>query len=216
MDDIRALPYRRVRVENEYDRRIWGEGVHLAECHYSGKEPEEGTGRRSLPPGKGLCSYCNFVTDLGDDGKLVRHARMLQLREQAERQVEQLCSVLGFDPWGDVATHARAAASDSREDSLDLRVAAGMHHLQTALVKRGAAQEAAVALRALTRMKVGDEMERDITDSRHYEEGDEEAPFFTEAFLYNLLGKDAARTVLARFGKLEAALGGAAPEEDED
>lgn len=30
-----------------------------------------------------------------------------------------------------------------------------------------------------------------------YEEGDEKAPFFSEAFLYNLLGKEDARTVLA-------------------
>lgn len=29
-----------------------------------------------------------------------------------------------------------------------------------------------------------------------YSEGDESAPFFTEAFLYNLLGKDEARSVL--------------------
>jgi hypothetical protein len=30
-----------------------------------------------------------------------------------------------------------------------------------------------------------------------YSEGDESAPFFTEAFLYNLLGKDEARSVLS-------------------
>lgn len=30
-----------------------------------------------------------------------------------------------------------------------------------------------------------------------YAEGDERAPFFSEAFLYNLLGKEDARTVLA-------------------
>jgi hypothetical protein len=29
-----------------------------------------------------------------------------------------------------------------------------------------------------------------------YDEGDEAAPFFSEAFLYNLLGKDEARSVL--------------------
>lgn len=29
-----------------------------------------------------------------------------------------------------------------------------------------------------------------------YAEGDEHAPFFTESFLYNLLGKDEARSVL--------------------
>lgn len=33
--------------------------------------------------------------------------------------------------------------------------------------------------------------------SGYYSEGDEKAPFFSEAFLYNLLGKDDARTVLA-------------------
>lgn len=30
-----------------------------------------------------------------------------------------------------------------------------------------------------------------------YAEGDENAPFFSEAFLYNLLGKDEARSVLS-------------------
>jgi hypothetical protein len=41
-----------------------------------------------------------------------------------------------------------------------------------------------------------------------YTEGDEEAPFFSEAFLYNLLGKDNARTVLSIVNRLvEAATG---------
>ncbi len=31
-----------------------------------------------------------------------------------------------------------------------------------------------------------------------YEKGDEKAPFFSEAYLYNLMGKDAARTVLGQ------------------
>lgn len=35
-----------------------------------------------------------------------------------------------------------------------------------------------------------------------YEEGDEQAPFFTEAFLYNLLGKDDARSVLGIMRRL--------------
>lgn len=37
---------------------------------------------------------------------------------------------------------------------------------------------------------------RDGTRYGMYQEGDETAPFFTEAFLYNLLGKDEARSVL--------------------
>ena len=36
-----------------------------------------------------------------------------------------------------------------------------------------------------------------------YEKGDELAPFFSEAFLYNLLGKEDARTLLA-LGKRKA------------
>lgn len=35
-----------------------------------------------------------------------------------------------------------------------------------------------------------------------YSEGDEFAPFFTEAFLYNLLGKDEARSVLGLVRRL--------------
>jgi hypothetical protein len=35
-----------------------------------------------------------------------------------------------------------------------------------------------------------------------YGEGDERAPFFTEAFLYNLLGKDDARSVLGLLRQL--------------
>ena len=39
-----------------------------------------------------------------------------------------------------------------------------------------------------------------------YEKGDEDRPFFTEAFLYNALGKGNARTLLARGKRLEAAI----------
>ena len=39
-----------------------------------------------------------------------------------------------------------------------------------------------------------------------YEKGDEDAPFWTEAFLYNLLGKDDARTLLGYKASIEAAL----------
>ncbi len=40
-----------------------------------------------------------------------------------------------------------------------------------------------------------------------YEPEDEEAPFFTEAFLYNLLGKEEARTVLSLVRQVGRALG---------
>jgi hypothetical protein len=40
-----------------------------------------------------------------------------------------------------------------------------------------------------------------------YAEGDEGAPFFTEAFLYNLLGKDEARSVLGIVRRLAVLAG---------
>lgn len=40
-----------------------------------------------------------------------------------------------------------------------------------------------------------------------YAEGDEHAPFFTEAFLYNLLGKDEARSVLGIVRRLAVLAG---------
>ena len=40
-----------------------------------------------------------------------------------------------------------------------------------------------------------------------YDEGDERAPFFTEAFLYNLLGKDEARSVLGIIRRLSKLAG---------
>ena len=40
-----------------------------------------------------------------------------------------------------------------------------------------------------------------------YEKGDEAAPFFTETFLYNLVGKDDARTILHAVDQLGEALG---------
>ncbi len=40
-----------------------------------------------------------------------------------------------------------------------------------------------------------------------YEEGDEKAPFFSETFLYLLLGKEDARSLLGRLNRLGEALG---------
>lgn len=40
-----------------------------------------------------------------------------------------------------------------------------------------------------------------------YDEGDETRPFFTEAFLYNLLGKDEARSVLGIVRRLSELAG---------
>jgi hypothetical protein len=46
-----------------------------------------------------------------------------------------------------------------------------------------------------------------IAECEHYEEGDEEAPFLTERYLYNLLGKEDARSLLGRVRRLGHVLG---------
>lgn len=45
------------------------------------------------------------------------------------------------------------------------------------------------------------------TDDYYYSEGDENAPFFSASFLYNLIGKEDARTVLALISNLMRAAG---------
>lgn len=52
----------------------------------------------------------------------------------------------------------------------------------------------------------------DLKKSGYYEKGDEKAPFFSESLLYNLLGKDDARTLLAYFHGVQRAAGPDAPE----
>ncbi len=47
----------------------------------------------------------------------------------------------------------------------------------------------------------------------HFTEGDEDAPFFTETFLYLTLGKEDARTLLAYMRDLAEAVGGVARHE---
>lgn len=46
-----------------------------------------------------------------------------------------------------------------------------------------------------------------LKESDYYSEGDEDAPFFSEAFLYNLLGKEDARTLRATLHSLQEAIG---------
>ena len=44
-------------------------------------------------------------------------------------------------------------------------------------------------------------------DNDYYSDGDEDCPFFSEAYLYNLLGKEDARTLLALMRPVWAAAG---------
>ena len=67
--------------------------------------------------------------------------------------------------------------------------------------------EANLALRDLLSMKIEGQIQLLDTTDDMYEIGDEDAPFFSEAYLYNLLGKDGARTVLMHIRRVCEACG---------
>lgn len=54
----------------------------------------------------------------------------------------------------------------------------------------------------LLRMKLESAPLRGFKSSEGYSKGDEDAPFFSESYLYNLVGKDDARTVLGYLNHL--------------
>jgi hypothetical protein len=57
------------------------------------------------------------------------------------------------------------------------------------------------------RIKTGLPPLKGFKSSPYYSKGDEDAPFYSEAFLYPLLGKEEARTVLYHFHYLIKACG---------
>lgn len=60
------------------------------------------------------------------------------------------------------------------------------------------------ALKELWEFKLPGHLDK---DSEYYEEGDDKAPFFSETYLYNLLGKGNARTVLHYLHEIEKPFG---------
>lgn len=58
-------------------------------------------------------------------------------------------------------------------------------------------------VRELDNFMCEDTPEQFSSENDMYESGDEHAPFFTEAYLYTLLGKSDARRLLARWENLK-------------
>jgi hypothetical protein len=70
-----------------------------------------------------------------------------------------------------------------------------------------AALEAAVKLRSLRLGAFPSAVRAEAKKQGFYEAEDEKQPFFSEAYLYTLLGKEDARTVLALWKRVVTALG---------
>lgn len=187
--ELLALPFMRPREEMFDD--FYGGKLVLARCHYSGKPPAE----PRTPRDKVSCQYCYLPASdkTVKDGVFIEHARALNDHDQGERLIGILCTVLGFDEWSDAGVYSRAAMRDesSRRLGFDGRLSRGVSYLAEQLVRRDAtcgAQESLTDLVEFTR-------ERD------------EHPFFTEATLYELVGKDAARSILGRVNTLKTVMG---------
>jgi hypothetical protein len=63
-------------------------------------------------------------------------------------------------------------------------------------------EDAKAIFKKLIRMKLESEPLRGFKSSDYYSKGDEDAPFFSESYLYPLLGKEDARTVLSYINNL--------------
>ncbi len=69
------------------------------------------------------------------------------------------------------------------------------------------ADDAKAIFKKLLRLKLESQPLRGFRSGDGYTEGDEDAPFFSESYLYNLVGKDDARTVLGCLHGLMLKLG---------
>lgn len=204
----------------------WGPEFVWREC-YGSERPVVPEPRRVFRDHNGMavpegtvvwkCSGCDFAVVLGatnllfesdeDNLCIVTHEVPANIEEQAQQKIEDIAVAMGFDRWDAIVTHARytATRSETRRavgESVDAMVAYGASVLSQGLITRAALPVAAKEISDLLSFKlnsncwiakVGEMHGYDAEDC----EVSDDAPFFTEAVLYPLLGKDDARTVLA-------------------
>ena len=108
------------------------------------------------------------------------HQRRVRSDEQARTTLGDVAGLVGLDTRSDVVADALWAVTnrDGPSRYLDEMVAAGLIEIARLLTVRNAAAAASAAVAALTELRV------------------DGTPFFSEAALSPLIGKDDARTVL--------------------
>ncbi len=133
-------------------------------------------------------AICKSCRRYGDD------TRSERIRHDA------LCTFLLIDPKAEVQ-RLRGGAEHSTEVLRALFARASL--------LLGQSPEAALAaLKALTEWSPGRWPDGFKAKANGAEKGDEDAPLFSEAYLYPLLGKEDARTILAYLHAVQRALGG--------
>lgn len=188
---LRTLPWKKPERNDDWYYLDANGKLTLTECNYTGREGEPVKdheayrAKREFPDEKTFvrCSLCyiQFPASQLFGGMLPEHARALNRRDHARELYEVFCQLVGVDGWSGDALYGFGAAETSRAATLGGALAAGLPHLVSHLVRADATAGAAKELRELLELR--------IDGAEH--------PFFTEATLYELLGKSDARTVLA-------------------
>lgn len=138
------------------------------------------------------------------------HEVRVNIYDQARDKLTAAVVAAGLDPHDNAIMEAIWESREGQRDRTPTSMlAAGFLRLGIVLERRAAVEQTQKAVADLRNIKVGHEFvgfpeaTKDCAD----EPRDTEAPFFTEAFLYRLLGKEAARTVLAYIHAVERATG---------
>ena len=146
------------------------------------------------------CDSCHLQVPVTDDGLLPQHAYPLHAVQQAEDAMEGLLAVVDLDRWSSGPSEAVHVERNSRAATHEGRLADALPALTALLVRRDAAAAAETAVARLT----------------HFTAEGAPYPLFTEGSLYDLLGKDDARTILARLRDVQHAIGYSDPGAGED
>lgn len=191
------------------------------DCHGTDIEARDRTDRNFRPGWQ--CSGCStlfrseVMTDAGPHPYHSGERRMLPpphrclmtVKEQAAARITEVAVAAGFDRDDQAVLAATSLATngETRKQTIDGLVAVGVGALHEALTTRSAVEEASRAISALMsfRLDTNDDLREIVAallpdetiDEDHHLWVDADAPFFSEAVLYPLLGKDAARTLLA-------------------
>lgn len=201
-DELKTLRCKKPATQEEFDDFYDGK-VLLEECGNSGEDAEEFNSRFMTPPRTTYsCNRCYlpFEPESLIDGKLPRHARMLQNEDQVGVTYGLIRTLMGFDRYRneDVLAGSSAVRDARRTQTQSGRLAAGLPHLTAALIKREASVGVSKVVSDLLGFSAGrklhDDMEADF-------------PFFSEGTLYELVGKDTARSILACTRDLAAVTG---------
>lgn len=174
----------------------WGPVPVFTPCHGAD------TAAVDIGGGRGRCLGCSEVFDAADldpdpagSGKPFppAHQRQVPADEQARSTLTQITELIGLDPRHPGVEQALwlATTSSGRHRPLHDMVAVGLCELARVLTVSGSHAVAA----------------RDLDELAAFRATGDDAPFFTEATLYDLVGKDSARTLLALLASAQRSVG---------